>query len=129
MSLVYYEGVSLTEGSIKGIGAARNSVGVFGASTESRTQTMMSAIANPPEKQKMGLAAACMLAGSVIAMIASSVPGSIVGYAIVGLSGWAMYRVFQYNATRYPALLADWNKVFMCQRCGAKVLVHGLESP
>lgn len=89
------------------------------------SQSLASAQAAPPARKEpllVGCVAVIMMviAGTVLGLIAS-LPGFLVGAGVVGWIFWGQLKsARRWNTEEYPALLAQWQRTFRCDRCGAR---------
>jgi hypothetical protein len=111
-------------------------------------QSGMSLRAAPPQKRKVSSAILwCLvmllfgcpfLAGIVVslALVFNNIPligGLLAGVvSLIGIAGmfwgslYPFYRVRKFNETKYPALLEEWRRTFMCEQCGHTFPVNSL---
>jgi hypothetical protein len=93
--------------------------------TAATMQSLASAQAAPPARREPLLvgcgALICMLLAGIVLGLIASVPGFLIGAGVVG---WIFWRQLQsarrWNADEYPALLAQWQRTFRCDHCGAR---------
>lgn len=125
LSLIHAGGISLSEGSTRGIGMTLGgSIGIGGASTTTATQTALSAIASPPERRSAAVEAVAigfliMLLGLVVfaSVHWAIVPIVACGLA-VGVAVWQYRRSNTQFTLEYDAARAKWDRSYMCDRCG-----------
>ena len=123
--MIHAGGISLSEGSTRGIGMTLGgSIGIGGASTTTSTQTALSAIASPPERRSAAVEAVAI--GFVILLVGlfvfANVHWVILLIVVCGLG--VAVAVLQYRrsktqfALEYDAARAKWDRSYMCDRCG-----------
>ena len=127
LSLIYNEGLSIINTVSHGTGAAVGSGGgmAFGSHsshTTGRQQTGLSKQAAPPEKKHWILWSSCAVVCGFIALSGLSHPGfgTLVAIGLAVLSVRFALKGKEYNAQVLPGLLQQWDRSFMCNRCGEK---------
>jgi DNA-directed RNA polymerase subunit RPC12/RpoP len=116
LSLVHAAGLSdLTAETAAGAVFGGREPGVGVAMTKGTQQTVLSKSAAPPAKRK-GLAWGVILV--VVSLVAFS--GSSIGFGALCLlaGGWLAYSSVRYNSDVFPGLLAEWQRKYLCERCG-----------
>jgi len=123
LSLVYEQGTqnirtsSHTTGG--GVGFGRGGLGVGGGSatttTTGRSQSIAAQRAAPPDKKKIGIPFTIAGAGLAIALIWGAIPIFLIALAVGGFLFW---KFSQYNKNVYPPLYAEWQRSWLCNKCG-----------
>lgn len=125
LSVVYEGGLSAintkSKGTAVGFGRDGISVGVGGGGTKGTSQTAQSKRAAPPPKRRY----VKPLLGIGVAFFAVALfvqpPNIVVQYLyqaswLAASVAWIGYA-FQYNARQWPALKAQWDQSYLCNRC------------
>jgi len=134
VEMTYMEGkqnidtVSKTIGAGVGRSGGGTGVGLGGAKTNTSgtaTTVLADSIA-PPEEQPMGLKVLLVLGGIGLAMYGSRDSNMLLfGILLGGVSGYFLYKAIQYNWNVYPKLLKQWQKTWICKKCGHVFLPEG----
>lgn len=116
---VVYEGgtgtqVSTTSGVGVGVGRGGIGLGVGGAKTQSTTTSLLAQRVAPPQKKKVP--AWIWLVGLLL-----------LGYYGVGaiLLAVLLYRNYRWNKTEWVSLYQQWEKSWLCQKCGHTFAIDG----
>ena len=126
LSLIYEEGLAIINTRSQGSGVAFGSGGgaAFGSTSTHTTgtqQTALSKKAAPPAKKHTILWG--IFAGFVAIMTLSGIKDfSFMTLVFAGLTYLAVTRTLKakaYNAMVFPTEHANWQRSFMCNRCGA----------
>ncbi len=143
LSLVYAAGISGIDAHSRGRGLAlaENGIAVSfsGAETTGTLQTQLSRIASPPHKKRyryfvlawvLGLVSASWLAIALQAAeprYAADLKQGFVWLAWIycGFLAWMLWVLWRYNHRLYPQRYREWNRSFICRRCG-KIVRIGL---
>lgn len=125
LSLIYREGLSIINTQTTSFGSAMGSGGgtAFGSSsgtTTGRQQSVLSRQAAPPAKKGWILWSILVVAfglGAVGGMVHPGI-GTVFAIAIAVVSARMVMRARTFNAEEYPGLYQQWERSFMCNRCG-----------
>jgi hypothetical protein len=124
LSLIYNEGLAIINTTSASSGVAFGGGGAaFGSSSTSTTgtqQTALSKQAAPPRKKHTILWAilAGVLGFLALGGLADLSFSVIVFAALAALAGRMSLKAKAYNATKFPEEYANWERSFMCNRCG-----------
>ena len=121
LSLVYEQGTQKirtkgrTRGGGVGIGRGGLLAGAGSATTTTtgKSQSIAAEKAAPPDKKQMMLPVGIIAAGILIGFKAV-----LVGLALVAIGGFIFWKFHQYNKQVFPPLYAQWEKSWLCNRCG-----------
>jgi hypothetical protein len=124
LSLIYREGLSITQAHSTETGTAFSgggmAVGSSSTVTHARSQTVLSKEAAPPAKKSFVVwCIGIVIFGFMVLGSLGSFGMSTIVFA--GLTGGCVLmakRAREFNTTQHPALMAHWEKSFMCGRCG-----------
>lgn len=128
VSLVYAEGTSTTSGSVHTYGGSSDggSGYRFGNYSGSQQTELSRRLAPPEEKKHTPLSVTVLfVALGVVAFFVLSAGGTPAGVFYIGLpiAFLAFYaangEAREWNATELPKLRAEWERQFLCRRCGA----------
>ncbi|AYL96693.1 hypothetical protein [Mucilaginibacter celer] len=70
--------------------------------------------AAPPNKKKIIIPIVLIVIGLFLMK-----QGELWALVIAGFGGYLFYAYFNYNRNVYPRLYADWEKSWLCNKCGA----------
>jgi hypothetical protein len=124
LSLIYEGGFSATEGVSKGIGLTLGgSLGVGAAKSVGTSQTALSARVAPPAKKKVHVLIYLLGVFGLTWMMAGFGEGGapqlgVMGMLVVASCGYVIYTAHMFNKNTWPSLWAEWDRSFMCERCG-----------
>ncbi len=106
-----------TQSTTGGIGLGRGGIGIGAAKTKTKgqSQSITAQKAAPPAKKpyKWPL---IILAFGLFAM--GQKDGIPFGLLISVTAGWFIYSRFTHNSQVWPGLYAEWEKGWMCHKCG-----------
>lgn len=121
LSLVFRDGMQLTQSATGGVIVGRGGVAGVGAVSAGTAQSLSSASAAPPvQKKANGLLVAMLALGTfmVIACLGNGSPGwAFVGLLMTIPGGMAIYNTGKWNKEQFPGLYAHWDATFQCDRC------------
>ena len=118
--IVYKSGVSNIDASMVGIGVgAGGGLGIGGASTTGTSATLLAEELAPP--RKISLVKWGAILGFITLFLTNMARGweiLIVFVLAVGFSFWLLRRFHEINQRLYPPRLREWERSFVCLRCG-----------
>lgn len=117
-AMVFQSGTSRSTGFTSGVGVATGGgLGVFGASTETASSTLLAEQLAPPAKRGVGLWAFMIIIG--VGMLISKVWWLVLlGLALIIIAVFFSRKIGKWNKTEYPKLLSDWEHSWVCHKCG-----------
>jgi len=130
LSMVYENGISSIDGhaTTGGVGAGRGGLGVGVARSKVRgtQQTALSKKAAPPVKKRLIRNAIFYVIGILIVPalintvfnINNHTLQAIVGLAYIAVGGYYLFTNYTYNKNVWPPLYQQWDRQYMCQKCG-----------
>jgi len=122
LSLVYESGLTFTKSTTTGVGGGVGGVGIGVGRSKGTQVTAVAMKAAPPLKRRF--AGPMVLAFFCLLLVAAS-PVWLIGVAVgAGIA----FSAIRYNSKRWPALYAQWDAMYMCERCGF-IGVPALEAP
>lgn len=129
LSLIYREGLSSIASDTSGVGIGGGRVGVGHARTSGVQQTVLSRQATPPQPRSTGGVAVGAVLGLLggIGSLSGGDGGVSSALFLIGIvCGFILWSAIKYNRDQYPRFRAQWEKSFMCARCG-EVFVSELQ--
>lgn len=136
LSLVYAGGLSEidTHSQVRGLALAGDGIGVSftGTQTGGTLQTHLSRIAAPPHKKRyryfvLAWALLFIVPGWIALSLEETQPGNAAhvhqlftwfSWIYLGLLVLALWVLWRYNHRFYPQRYREWDRSFMCRRCG-----------
>jgi len=112
LSLVYESGLSFTSATSAGVGGGIGGVGIGVARSKGTQVTAVAMKAAPPLKQSFTGPA---IFAFVCLLFVAAYPVAWLG---VALGAALVVTSVQYNSKQWPALYAQWDALYMCERCG-----------
>jgi len=134
LAMAYQSGLSHVSSKSKGTGAGTSGGHALVFSQDSASsgisQTALSQRAAPPEKRSY-LAIILLCAGLYLAL---GISGLLVSIFSETIGSWMktgglicllsmpvpLFFAFRFSGTQYPALLTQWNRTFICLKCGGE---------
>lgn len=122
LSVIYEQGTQnirttgRTVGSGAGIGRGGLGAG-FGTATTTTTgksQSIAAQKAAPPDKKKIIIPIALIAAGLIVLFAIHA----FTGIALIAIGAFIFWKFTQYNNTTYPPLYAEWQRSWLCNKCG-----------
>ena len=122
LSLVYEQGTQnirttgRTTGGGVGLGRGGLMVGGGGGTTRTKgkSQSIAAQKAAPPDKKKIALPVLLIVAGVLLFSYST-----MLGVAVLAAGGFLLWKFSQYNSQTYPPLYAQWEKSWLCNKCGS----------
>lgn len=100
-------------------GGGRIGLGLAKTKTSGQSQSILAQQASPPAKKSFKWPGIGAFVGVMILNTANyQVVQSLVGLAIVGLSGYLIYTRIQFNSKEWPGLYRHWSESWICHKCG-----------
>lgn len=121
--MVYESGTSAGVHHTLGVGlSSGGAIGIGGAQTASTSMTELAAKVAPPEKIGISIIIWLLLAavgyyaiaGPANAGAAKLTVGLFIGIPCIR----TVFRAVKFNTRDYPALMEQWEKSWLCRRCG-----------
>ncbi len=122
LSVVYEHGTQniqttgRTRGSGIGFGGGGLGAGIGSArtTTKGKSQSIAAKNAAPPDKKKIIIPIAMMGVGLLIIKFIHVFPGLL----FIAGGGFIFWKFWQYNKNTYPPLYQQWQRSWLCNRCG-----------
>jgi len=136
LSLVYAAGISgvAARSRGRGIALAENGIALSfsGAETKGTFQTQLSRIASPPHKKRyrqfvLGWILGFAFSGYIVLLLKSAEPSHAAhlhqqfawfSWIYCGFLVGRLWALWRYNHRSYPQRYREWDRSFMCRRCG-----------
>lgn len=124
LSVVYEHGTQKINTSSRTVGGGggfggRGLGGGFGSAstaTTGKSQSLSAKKASPPNKKPI-IIPALLIAAGLLAIFAGSL--YIIGIVLLSVGGFLFWKFNQYNKSTFPPLYAQWEKSWLCNKCGA----------
>lgn len=114
LSVVHAGGLSEVNTRTGGVGVGLGGIGVGSARTRGTQQTALSQTAAPPEKKSVSIWLWLLLLMSIGGMQTNPALWVVIALGI----GAYIWHVMQYNRSVFPKLFREWDRKYMCDRCG-----------
>ena len=118
-------GVSHTTGVGVGVGSGGGlGLGIGGAKTTSTNMSLTAQKVAPPEKMSLKWMLGIAIFGFLAIYSSSDVRGSnkfvmiLFGLGALGFGSYKAYQIFQWNRQKHPELMAQWERSWLCHKCG-----------
>lgn len=122
--MAYDSGTSNSETRTSGVGLGYSGggvgIGIGGAKSKGVSTTLLAAKVSPPLKKLFWLLVLAIISGlSLLGAIEQRSTGGIGFWAVLfAIGAWFSYRRIQWNRTQYPQLFDQWEKSWVCHKCG-----------
>jgi hypothetical protein len=130
LQMVFDEGTQHLDGRQTGVGVGYSpgsgmGVGVGGGKIKGTTRSVLAQKAAPPQKKQLTAGVIVAVVGFFVFIVGVSsgsgggiAAGLIIGILIMAGGIYLAYIASQYNKNEWPALYQQWQKSWMCRKCG-----------
>ncbi len=124
LSLVHESGTAYTSSVTTGtgVGYAGGVGGGIGVAHTSATTVSATAMrAAPPQQKNPEILGSAFVLGFILTVIFMLLPFhglAVPGVAMMAFSAWGIYVAMKYNLETWPALHQEWERLYLCNRCG-----------
>lgn len=122
LEIAFHNGTQNVSSSTRSTGIGIGSGGKIGlgfgkAKTSGQAQSILALQAAPPAKKSYKWTAIVAILG-VIIFTQGTVGGILTALVVIGISGYRLYSIFQFNSQEWPKIYQHWAESWICHKCG-----------